>query len=163
MKITKSTKTTLDLVIPFGLGGFAFWYMYQKTKDIKSAGILAVVAAAVAYVITTQLTKKLMEATIDSISAGKEVEIATQYSLSTAEISDCKEVASQVYHAFNEGWSEDETAAIDAMNRCSSAGEVKAVCDIYQAAYKKSVKAEFDSYVHFWDGSVSGLVSENWY
>lgn len=57
MALSKSTKTTIDLLVPTGLAGAAAWFLFTKTKKIEYVLAGAVIAFVLGYVVTSQLTK----------------------------------------------------------------------------------------------------------
>lgn len=161
--LTANNKTAVDLIVPLGLSSLVFYKMYTSGKDVKEAGIIALIVAGVSYAITTQVTKNLIEAAADHLSAEKQVQIQQAYGVSGAELAAARQRASSVYHAFfDSSWSEDESAAIAAVNQCANAAEVRLMCDLYQQTYNKSLRADFDKYVHWWDGSINAIVTQNW-
>lgn len=167
MKLTSSSKTAIDLVVPFGLGGLVFYQGYKKSGDYQEPGIFALIVAVVAYVITSQITKQLLIASIDSVSASDKAQIAADAGATTAQVDAAQTRAKQVHQALfgadGDAWTEDEGQAVSAMNQCNTATDVTLTCKMYQSAYGRSLAGDFDTYVHFWDGSLNAIVKANWF
>lgn len=171
MRINQSQKSSVDLIVPFGIAGIAFYMMYKRTGKYQESGIIALIVAAVGYIITSQITKRLVESTINNLSTAKQQEIATKYGVDTNTLQECKEVSDQVYIAFHgadgKAIFEDEDAAVNAINRCDTPEEVRTVCAIYNKTYNLSLASDFNKYCQgFFDGSwnkISALVKNNWF
>ncbi len=167
MKLTPQSKTAIDLIVPFGIGGLVFYQGYKRNGDYKEPGIFALIVAIVAYVITSQLTKQLLLASIDHVSASDKAQIAADAGATTQQVDAAQTRAKQVHQALfgadGDAWTEDESQAISAMNQCASAADVILTCKMYQSAYGRSLAGDFDTYVHFWNGSLNAIVKANWF
>lgn len=167
MKLTAETKQTLDLALPIGAGALVFYSSYKKGQSWQQAGIIALITAGIAYVIITQLTKQALIATASNLGTTQKVELAQEYGASIAEVNEAHNRARSVHVAFygadGKAWTEDEAQAIATVNQCVTVNDVKLTCETYQKTYGKSLRADFDKYVNFWDGNISPLVKANWF
>lgn len=167
MKISASNKTAIDLVVPFGLGALVFYSGYKKTGDYREPGIFALIITAVAYIITSQVTKQLMIAAADKVSASDRAQIAQESGATPAQVDAAQTRAKQIHQAFfgadGNAWTENESQAVSAINTATTVTDVILTSKMYQAAYGRSLAGDFDTYVHFWDGSVNSMISSNWF
>jgi hypothetical protein len=167
MKLTTENKQALDFGLPIGLGALVFYNIYKGKGDYKQAGIVALITAAIAYVIVTQATKSIVLATADKLSTSQKVDIANKYGGSTAQVTAAQDRAKKVHIAFygpdGSAWTEDEAQAIAAVNTAATPVDVQMTCEAYNANYGKSLKADFDEFVNFWDGNISPIVKANWF
>lgn len=61
LKFTGNTKSTLDVVIPVTGAGIVFYYLFKNKKaDLEKTAISAAIVLVVLYIITTQLTKRIL-------------------------------------------------------------------------------------------------------
>lgn len=167
MKLSSENKASLDLLIPTSLASYVAIQQYKMNpKDYRTLGITSLIVFVMGYIITSQITKSIVNNTADSTSASDKTDIMTRYGLTSSDFTRIESIASDVHSAFHSSsWSEDETRAIEAIKKCGTVEQVKAVCEVYSRNYGKSLKSDFVSYVHITDGyySIPSFIRENWF
>ena len=170
MKLSANTKKSVDILVPASLGAIVFFMLYKQQKNYKEAGITALIVAVIAYVITSQATKTIVNSTVDSIADSTKQDIASKYGANTADLTTAQQRAKTIHVAFygadGNAWTEDEVTAITTVNECTTAEEVKTLSSVYQAAYGKSLAADFTKYTssfNYWETPLSDIVSANWF
>jgi len=167
MAFIAKNKKTIDLLIPLSIAGMGAYTAYKKKLSAKQIAIGSAIIFLIIWLITKTITKSLSEAELSAATEKAVAESATnvqqQLGLDETTINKVKDVAQRVYRAFHDSWDEDEAAALAAANSLNSVTEVTATCTIYQTAYGKSFKSDFQKYVQWWDGIPKSLVYENWF
>jgi hypothetical protein len=63
IKISESGKSTADILVPVAGAGVAFYYLYRQDKaDLKKVAITTAIIAVGLYIVTTQITKRMLAA-----------------------------------------------------------------------------------------------------
>lgn len=134
--MARKNDTTKNIILIGGLG-LGLFALVQATKIVKGLG------AVVNDQVGEDAIKKKTGANNQTYKA-------------------CSAIADAVYTAFHEDWDEDEEAAISAMNGAKTAFQVQTVCNIYKMRYGKSLKAEYEKFVHWPDTlSLSSIFKTN--
>lgn len=170
MKLTPTTKSNIDILLPASLGAVIFYMLYKQKKDYKEAGMVALIVAGISYVIISAATKSILNATTDSVSATKKAEIAQSYGANTADVAAATERARIIHVSFygadGNAYTEDEATALATINQCNNADEVKLTCSLYQAAYSKSLAADFTNYTssyNEWETPLKSFIKTAWF
>jgi hypothetical protein len=169
MPFKKSTKQSIDVVVPFIGLSLAGWHFIGKAKDrdIKYIIFVMVLLGIALYGITSSVTKYFLEKAIEKLPSVVKAEIITENGVSSEEFEAANTASVSIYDAFHSSWDEDEEKAISAVKSMGSAQMVKTLSAIYQKKFGKSLKADFEEYVKDVLGidwrAIPDYVKESWY
>lgn len=160
--MTESTKKNIDILLPGLLAGGAGYVYFKKGKNPQALIVLMLIAFGVGYLIVSQITRILEEASLKSQDRANQETVLKQYGLTQADYVRAGQICDSIYHAFHDSqWSEDEAKAIDAINSAGSVPMLKVIAQIYQQRYGYDIKGEFDRYTssyNYWETPLADIV-----
>lgn len=136
--------------------------MAKRNFDLSGFPLgVGIVAATILILVFRKDVKGVVENIHGNVV---EKDIKKELGVDDATYKACEAIADNIYHAFHDDIDEDEETAVNNLAGAKTSYQVKTVCRIYQEKYSKSLKSDFNKYVHWPDtAGIKSIATQNWF